>query len=151
MTHIPLWNVCKLHHSLCRGLQLAYRYVFFSNTIRLLFPHLTCVNVLVAVRRHLRDTEVAWAIHIVQDWSFQRNVVSSIRCQPERCFSIMESLLNYFDQPNLMQFCMTSAPNEPRWSWTLQGQGSPNIYYYKCCIIVWSVSLNFAQRPEFST
>ncbi len=43
--------------------QLAYKHAFFSNTVCLLFLHLTCVNVVVGVQHHLRHTEVARAIH----------------------------------------------------------------------------------------
>ncbi len=46
------------------------------NPIGLLFLHLSCVNILVGVRCHLRNTEVARMIQMLQDWSSQRNVAA---------------------------------------------------------------------------
>ena len=56
--------------------QLAYNHAF-SNTIFLLRLNLTYINVLVGVRGHLRDTEVARAMQLLQDGFSQRNIAAT--------------------------------------------------------------------------
>ncbi len=75
----PLLNcLYTLHSSHCRDLSACNACKdAFSNTVCLLVLHLTCVNILIGVPRHLGDTEVAPAIQMLQGGSSQRNVTGA--------------------------------------------------------------------------